>query len=52
MSRTLRSAKRKRSDAPLIRDCSKHGVRNGPGFAAHHVTTFVLRRARDTEIAS
>jgi len=30
------SAKRLRSGAPLIRDRSTLGVRNGPGSAAHH----------------
>src|SRR5438128_12694386 len=38
-----------RNGAPLIRDRSTLGVRNGPGSAAHH---FVLRRARDTSSSS
>jgi hypothetical protein len=44
-----RGAPLARKGAPLIRDRSTLGVRNGPGSAAHH---FVLRCARAHEATS
>ena len=44
----MRCSASEASGAPLIRDRSEGGIRNGPGSAAHH---FVLRCARDTSFS-